>query len=595
MNTSLGLSTHLEDLTLESLPSERIEVYAYGYLYYIETDIKILIVFKGEKDKKPIFFTRLINVNLLYAFPLSRISVNKMLIDEFSSQEITGCKLSLASAVRLKGYQIKSLNEYMEILPRQGEANNNLNYAFKEQWFVKFRDLTTQATFYLPEYEIMRYFYLTSASMTRTLFRSPLNTLYTSYVYDPSPDRKCEISLNNNANNDDAQNIFRFIVSPKANQQWHNTSRVIRSHGVKLKEALEAKNWKSTYHKTYIGAFIPSDNDVITMKVGAHKLSDGSYLICHIMEEDTPYPFKSLVVSREQHTSNGSKAPENGNKNEKHTSPENKPPNKTSENKPSSQNESIDVSIQQKNFKTIKRGLDDTTVTYITKIIVATPQGQTFNTTNENINAISTNESGLDGDKEVAHGITKIYFQSESEKLTPPQEEPKSNPDDEKEDQTPKEKSYKLENFRRMVTYLATQDENIQYSLLDEKYMPNTTVKKKRKRSESATKLANGSNRRYTGAWITHNDRKFFLLEIEHDTNIPAISTVMLTGKEVTQDDITRIVQEYVNLGAAWGDWSKMGLNAKYIRHIECKDDSDVERWGMGIIEDNSKIMVQFS
>jgi hypothetical protein len=115
--------------------------------------------------------------------------------------------------------EISKLKEEL-VKPTFPEKIGNFNSKFhvQGQYYFILKDENTNKNVYIPHYEVARWFYFTTPSMTKQILSASLNEessmlkgLYKNIIHINSKFK--EITLTQNANTKDAANIFRYVTN----------------------------------------------------------------------------------------------------------------------------------------------------------------------------------------------------------------------------------------------------------------------------------------------------------------------------------------------------------------------------------------------
>lgn len=592
----------IKDFKFSEMPdSGKWEVFSYGNIKIYEYDVKVELVLRKLDTNNPIFFVANLNLDLICFFPLLRIIENKQLSSDFSHNTKKSFQFDLSKAKRIQAKDVWALQKYIDSIPNKVEgyerilhknmsigdfSENNLTYqeilerylinakeAFRKQWILKLECLNTKKTIFIPEYEIFRHFYITSSSMARAIMRSSPKSLCKEIIVKNSEDglhKNATIILNNNAKNNDAENIYRFLKDEYAAKQWQETQ--VRLAANKIKDKV-----------TYIGASIPY-NGIVDMTLYVKDTGQNSYAGFFIVEENTPYDFNELIVLRLLPPPRKENLSDEG---KLKTVNKNIPTNPYSieeivNDTPSSENSDIYIGQDGEMYEAVyslKKGLDGKKVSHNTVDLDKLP-GDFVKTTQKrvNINAVSVNSTKKSGNEQVApaqvNPVKNVNLQSNEDE------------DEELTKMLIDRKSVTLEHFKEMIEklqielQLKCQDVTI---VVDDRIVPLKTKKKETvEKADQIPYLNDGSRRKYVSVFLEFNGLRHCLLEIERDKIVmPSRSTLIFKNADgINSNTFKKVLQKFVDGGGKWPDWIELGLSKPiYMKHPVASDDAKVIEW----------------
>ncbi|WP_223155814.1 Tn7-like element transposition protein TnsE, partial [Campylobacter concisus] len=299
---TMNESVNLQDLILTKLPkNKKLIVFSYGDIYQNETNFSIPIILKEIFKDKPEYFLSFFNLKEICAFPLGTVIENQQK-NGTSAGDIHNFQISigdgLLTAKNLKNIPI--LDKFMSELPEK-IGKYNIGWHKNQQKYSTFTDNLSGRTVIFPHYEIARYFYFTSASMTRQIMsetqgqNSSLDGLYKRATLDNGIGK---IYLKFNANNIDAENIYRFVIDKRANNMWLQIRRDMVASKILSEHRKQSVNFVGSRNTMTIQANFPVPGK-INFEARVKVLSDGSFLVLKILQENSFYPFEQLKVIRE--------------------------------------------------------------------------------------------------------------------------------------------------------------------------------------------------------------------------------------------------------------------------------------------------------
>lgn len=293
-------TTDIHEQTFSSLPKEDVVLVGYGDIYHREREFSIVLFFAPVGKTEPIY-SSFGNIKTQIAFPLGGIySGGRYTGRKSESQEVEiSFEIPETGLEHTKGSEDKDIWDSELIKSLSADCDNSLfkpRSGFKAQLFSIARDRNSGKTIYIPHYEILRYFYCQSLSMTRALFHGEIEQLYETFD-EPDGDGAAKIHLQPSAKSTDAVDIYRFAFDGFARNQWDEVRRSLSANAEKRRIELTQRGYSYSEGRTFIQAGIPVSG-LVSMRVRTINLNENSMLLLQILQEDTRYPFETLEVWR---------------------------------------------------------------------------------------------------------------------------------------------------------------------------------------------------------------------------------------------------------------------------------------------------------
>jgi len=554
----------LLDLTLTTFPKDKkVTVFSYGSIYQSETNYSIAVILKELYQENPAYMVSFINLKELFAFPLGTVIDNQRKIG-LNSGSIDSFEINIHSGLleQKKLKDIPKFEAFMEQIPAKINGYSALWHKYPQNYSV-FTD-TNGRTIIFPHYEIARYFYFTSSSMTRQLMavssehNALLDGLYKKVKLENG---KGELNLKFNANSNDAENIFRFVIDLYAKNMWHQVRRDLSASKITIVEEKKRRGFKDFSPEMILSANFPTYGRTnFTARV--KNIDKNTLLVLRILQEDTFYPFESLKVIRE--FSNGTedvvgvikkKAP-----NKKNLTHKVKPTT------PNTAYTTVNV-IDHDADDSLEAKLDllNKTIEFETKIIDEKEKDVT--------RSDDTTDKELDLSAKDAEGQGN---------LNTAEENLKEQDDDERDFVT-------LEDFKKMLIYCAEINDDFSYKILKDSKLPQKPEKDEKSRYQwKRSKLSDGiTPRKYIVVEIKFLEIKFVVIEIQKDILVEAMSTLMIDDSHNNIDAyiIEKIILNIAKTSNSWLQGLDLKVKSKPFYHSREKEKIDIQDWGNRFIK----------
>jgi len=493
---------NISQLEFVDLPSDKELTYImHGNIYEFKSDFYINGVFIDD-DKK--FYISLLPLKGLSTYPLGTIFKDKKVTSNNTLNKVIDIQIKLNKKTTgfTKIKDIEILKNKFSKIPDKISGYTGQNKVILNQFVSVYKDRLSEKILYIPHYEIARWYYLRSSSLTRQVLSSNLKGLYYEAKYLDTSNSKAELIMKHGSNNTDASEIFRFIKNDFANIMFQNFS---------LDLSANKHNINSSYNSTKIKANFPIYGE-LNLKIKGFPIGDNSIFVYQFIEEDSTYPFDELNVYRY----GANKNREIGAVIHKKSPGKNELKQQINYNTPSSefvnQTTSNDVSIEE-----LRKGLENKKIKYKP---VLEPNEDTESVIKKKIKVsgtnleLSFNDASADGDKNTLHS-SLIHQQSEDYDLF-------------------QERENNLSTFRRILFKLidinknSNEQKELSINILNHGNLPGKPKDYKGKAKWAKARLSNGKARQYMLAQVVINTQYFYLIEIERDNIDDTIATIVL-------------------------------------------------------------------
>jgi len=557
----------LNDFTLTYFPKDRdVVVFSYGNIYQTETNFKIAIILKSIDSDIPEYFLVYINLKELLAFPIGIRIKNQERTNKFA-----GTRTDIRIDARAKEiekkllFQIPQLNQYIENSIVPDKINKfNCKFHIKGQWYYILKDEFTSKNIYIPHYEVARRFYFTSPSMTRQILSaaleeksSVLKGLYKN-IEDIDLDTK-EIVLTQNANTNDAENIYRFATNVDSFNAWHQIRRNLTASAIKIREQKQVSGIRSTGNEMKLKVDFPV-KEVIDIHARVKVLPDGSLLVLKILEEDTSYNFERLFVKIERKN----KPDEPVGVINKDKSDKNNLSGRITTEKPIIDKSPVDVEVELEERER-KLGLEGKEV--IKTVVKVDSDSDVTESSEESEDKdvdLSSEDAESNGDENTAS----------------------SNVNGEDNEQDEDDKDYlTLEDFKNMLFSCAQENKEFSYRIAIDDYLPQKPEedKDKRRKWRKSKLVDNETKRKYLAINITFEKRNFTIIEIQRDSLVKGLSSLIIYDKDNSRIDdnlIYLIAKNFVYENGRWlKNFGTIYFEKNFLEHPKGENRDSLNDW----------------
>jgi len=282
---------NISDVSFSKLPENKeIILVMHGSIFQYENDFLINCIFKENTTQEPKYYMALLPLKTIAAFPLGMIFKNQKLSSQNKITKTFEVSLNLEMKLQkvIKAKEIKTLKNHFLKIPNEINGYKT-HYQLLEQNLFKFADTKSNMNVIFPHYEIARWFYMKSSSLTRQLLCSNLKGLYKDAMYIDDKDSKGIITLKYGSNNSDVSEIFRFVKDEYANIMFNRFSLDLSA------TKHESKKFKSMN----LTSNFPVHGE-IDFKIKGFHLNQNTIFVYQILEENSSYPFTELEAIREK-------------------------------------------------------------------------------------------------------------------------------------------------------------------------------------------------------------------------------------------------------------------------------------------------------
>jgi len=430
-----------------------------------------------------------------------------------------------------------------------------------QQYIHIYVDKLSGKTLYIPHYEIARWFYFRSSSMTRQVLSANLSGLYYEANYTDAIEKRAELYMKHGSSNGDAAEIFRFAKDEFANIMFHELS-------IGLSASKNNPDNSKYDARIKIEANFPIFGE-LNLKVKTFSVDKESSFVYQIIEEDSNYPFNELTVFR--YGSNSKK--------EKEAILNKKRPNKkelsnvVSRETPSSEYESSktlkDVFLEEK-----RRGLEEKKIKYPPLL---DPDDDNTSVSEHIVQSsgvdmeLSLTDASASGEKDKVHtSFVQAVVNNKSEHFSL--------------------RENNLITFKKIIFFLSEIDKQmtspfgLSVNNIKHENLPRKPKEYKGKAKWEKSKLSSGIPRQYMVSHVIFGNRHFYVIEIEREEGKDAISTQVVFKKDEALffSQIHKIIRDFVQYNGKWE--IPETINSFHMKHI-----GDIEGRAKRLYESLSK------
>ena len=299
------MEVELEKFSLTYFPKDKkVLVFSYGNIYQKETNFEIALILKELIPSNPEYFLIYINLKDIANFPIGTIVNNQKKLNKFVGSK-ANLILNLENIKSKMLFEIPNLRKEIITFTFPPKINKfNSKYHVQGQYYFILKDKNTNKNVYIPHYEVARWFYFTTPSMTKQILSaslkeesSVLKGLYKSINHIDSESK--EIILTQNANTNDAPNIFRYATDMYSNNSWHQIRRNLTASAEEIRLTKKEKGYSTDSNEMKIKANFPIREEII-LNARVKVLEDGSFLILKFINENSSYNFETLFIKIER-------------------------------------------------------------------------------------------------------------------------------------------------------------------------------------------------------------------------------------------------------------------------------------------------------
>ena len=553
----------LEEFYFTYFPkNKKIVVFSYGNIYQQEINFKIALILKELDVLIPQYFLVYINLKDIAIFPLGTIVDNQKKINEYDGLK-SNLLLDLEKVESKILLEIPELKKQLVTLDFPNKINNfSSKYHIQGQYYFILKDENTDKNVYISHYEVARWFYFTTPSMTKQILSASLKDdnsiirgLYKNINHIDS-DLK-EITLTQNANTNDAPNIYRYATDEYSNNCWNQIRRNLTASANEIRLLKEKKGFPSNSNEMKLRVDFPIKEE-ISLNARVIVLEDGSFLVLKFINEDSSYDFESLLIKIER--KNKTVEPIGVIKKKKIN--KDKLSKKITNNIPQEEISSVTINNESGDFE---ERLDLKTKK-IEKIVEYKDEKEfikiEMNLESDIFLDLSTKDSEISGDSSTVSG----NMENENSKV-----------DD--------RKYLTLNDFKEMLFECAKEIKEFSFNIQNEDYLPQkpeNDMNKKRKWRKS--KLEDDkTERKYLAVLVSYKDKNFILIEIERDSLVDGLSTLIIWDNDyskINSDILYSIVKNFVYENGRWlKNYKDFVFNKDFLEHPKDENNCKLKEW----------------
>jgi len=514
---------NISQLLFKNLKTDKSQTFVmHGSIYQFESEFYINGIFKDVSNE---YNVSLLPLKTLAAYPLGTIFKNKRITENNLYTNIRNVKITISK--KTTGYnQIKDIPKLQNIfsrIPDKISIYAGQNKYVQSQLVAIYKDQISRKTLYIPHYEIARWFYLRSSSLTRQVLSSNLEGSYYEANYLDSSNKMAELYMKHGSSNGDAAEIFRFAQDEFSNIMFHNFSLDLSQNKYK--------------NRTKIQANFPVYGE-LNLKIKGFSIDKESIFVYQFIEEDSAYPFEELYVYRYG----------TNNKKEKDAYITKKSPNKSdikevlSASTPSSEfeNQTIENDVV---FNELRKGLERKKIKF--EALLEPSEDNDY--LGEHKIKISGTDFELSVSDASGNGENNVIHTSIVQKQI-----------EDSEDFIERENNLVV--FKHIIFELVEIDKsrstprNISVIILDFQNLPNKPKDFKGRAKWKKSRLENGSPRQYIIAEVTTHSQKFYIIEIEQSGKDDYIATSIFyrEHEEINASTRYNLLRNYVLHNGTW-------------------------------------------
>lgn len=498
----------------------------YSHLYQFESDIFISLIFKDYESSSSEYYLSLVPLKAISAFPLGTIFKEQKIHNEKSESRVVNnitINLEEKKYESFKFSELKSFFKYIkENIPDKIGKYYGQHKSIGEQRFFIFEDSFNSIKVLIPHYEIARWYYFKSSSLTRQLLSMNLEGLYKEASYLDDEEKKGKIILNFGASNADAPEIFRFAKNPFSKIMFD-------SFFLDLSQSIQEKE---TFKKMTLNTNIPIFGEINIKGKGFFIDKRKEYFfINQIIEEDSDYPFQELDIYREK-KSKSSGARKVSRKVKERKNDEVLITNTT----PNSAWTSVNITKNESYFvREMRKGLDDKLIRH-NPLIKTDEESETIEESeiiiDEFDSELSFLTSSTNGESDTIKANMQDYYETEEHREV-----------------------FRLEAFIDMMDIIIN-EHNCQFEVSNLLNLPQKPKNDKSRTTYKKAFLEDGiTKRKYVYYNLEFEGYKFTIIEVEIDEVLKSASTLFILNSSFLEKyKIFLIMEDFTR---NYGNWLK--------------------------------------
>jgi hypothetical protein len=560
----------LEEFSLTYFPkNKKVVVFSYGNIYQQETNFKIALILKELDVQIHQYFLVYINLKDIAIFPIGTIINKQKKVNEYEGLKVN-LLLDLERVESKTLFEIPELKKQLVTSTFPNKINNfSSKYHIQGQYYFILKDENTDKNVYISHYEVARWFYFTTPSMTKQILSASLRDdnsiiqgLYKNINHIDS-DLK-EITLTQNANTNDAANIFRYATDKFSNNSWYQVRRNLTASAQEIKLDKEQKGYASNSNEMKLKVDFPI-KQTISLNARVKVLDDGSFLVLKFINEDSSYDFETLFIKIERKN----KPDEPIGVIKKVKISKTKISKQITNNTPNKEFLGIKINNQMEDLEErldLKTKKIERKIEYIDEQEFIQSE-KDYEGDNEIELSTDDSESGTDNNT----GELTIENQEQNNKTI---------------------KEYlTLDDFKSMLFECSKENKEFFFCIQMEDYLPQKTEndRNNRRKWKKAKLLDGKTKRKFLAAVINYKNKNFMLIEIERDLLVDGLSTLIIWDEDnsIIEDSIIfSIVKNFVYENGRWlRNYEDFIFNKDFLEHPKDENKNRLKNWYQRLLE----------
>jgi len=543
-------------LIFEDLPKNKdVILVANSYIYKKQSDYYVLALFKEQNKLEQNYYLSFIPLKAIFQFPLGAVFKNQQYIRKNCINNLFKANIDIEPKryTTIAAKNIFSLyNIFDERFPNNLKEITNIKDMVSNQNHIILKDNLSNKNIIFPCYEIARWFYMRSSSLTRQLMSCYLEGLYHKVEYTDEDKRYGEINLKYGSSNNDIAEIFRFAKNKFSNTMFIDFSMSILSTMIKVNDFnSEEFDTRLTFNCSF-----PIYGN-INFKFYGFNIDSTNIYVYQILEEDTKYPFESIIAYREKQTSKAKE--QDGEQTINKNKPlENQEKYIVSSKNPHNENDVIELNNTSDYIDNLRTDLLKKKISY------------------EQIIEKNETESSTKTKYEKNNLEAKISF---NDILSKENEDCFSS----SFNNVPKPSGLNIKEYFKQLDKMINQillNKDISLVSSDVLDMPLKPKKDFSKRQYKRSYLKNKKIRKYARLILETKEFNVVIIEIERDELFDAMSTVILLSKQKLEElYIHRLMLTYSKFNGQWIVSKKLVEKINFLNHPKKYDTESIKNW----------------
>ncbi|MGE4381995.1 MAG: Tn7-like element transposition protein TnsE [Arcobacter sp.] len=560
----------LEEFYFTYFPkNKKIVVFSYGNIYQQETNFKIALILKELDVLIPQYFLVYINLKDIAIFPIGTIVDKQKKVNEYEGLKVN-LLLDLEKVESKTLFEIPELKKQLVTSAFPNKINNfSSKYHIQGQYYFILKDENTDKNVYISHYEVARWFYFTTPSMTKQILSASLKDdnsiirgLYKNINHIDS-DLK-EITLTQNTNTNDAANIFRYATDKFSNNSWYQVRRNLTASAQEIRLDKEQKGYLSNSNEMKLKVDFPI-KQTISLNARVKVLDDGSFFVLKFINEDSSYDFETLFIKIERKN----KPDEPIGVIKKTKTSKTKISKQITNNTPNKEFLGIRINNQMED---LEERLDLKTKKIERKIEYIDEE------------EFIQSEEDYDGDKEIELSTdeSESGIDNNTGELTIENQE---------QDNKIIKEYLTLSDFKSMLFECSKENKEFFFCIQMEDYLPQKSENDRgNRRKWKKAKLIDGkTKRKFLAVVINYKNKNFILIEIERDLLVDGLSTLIIWDKDNSIIDdfiISSIVKNFVYENGRWlKNYEDFIFNKDFLEHPKDENKNRLKNWYQRLIQ----------